>query len=73
MFGGTYTYADGCLRRSKTLDPLKLELQAIVSCLLWVIGRELGFPARAVWALNSSCLGHLFSSETQYSPQNTCP
>jgi hypothetical protein len=41
-----------CLWRQRASDPLELELQAVVSCLMWVLETEPGSSARAVSALN---------------------
>lgn len=40
-------YECRCLQRSvRTLDPLELELQLVVSHLLWVLGTKLGSSGR---------------------------
>lgn len=42
----------GCPQKPEASAPLKLELQTVVSCLIWVPGTELGSPGRAVSALS---------------------
>lgn len=42
----------GVLRRSEVSDPLELEIKTVVSCLMWVLGAELGFSPRALYILN---------------------
>lgn len=36
----------------KVLEPVELELQVILSPMLWMLGTELGSPVRAANALN---------------------
>lgn len=46
-----------CLRGQKrACDPLELELQAIVSCLTWVLGTELRPSARALCILHCGAI-----------------
>jgi hypothetical protein len=43
-------YAQACrffTGQKRALVPLELNLQAVVSCPLWVLGTELGSPERA--------------------------
>lgn len=43
----------GCLRCPEDgAESLVLELQVVVSCLLWVLGTQLRFPGRTAWTLN---------------------
>ena len=35
------------------LDPLKVELQAVLSCLIWALGAKLKSPGKAVPALTA--------------------
>jgi hypothetical protein len=50
--GGICAHEGGCLRRSEVLDLLELELQRVVSCLLWLLRTELQSSARAVLTPN---------------------
>lgn len=40
-------------RDQRCEDPLELELQLILSCLMQVLGIEFGFSAKAAWTLSS--------------------
>lgn len=42
-----------CGSQKRALDPFELELQAIVSCLMWLLGTEPVSAARAFSALDS--------------------
>lgn len=37
---------------ARTFDAMELELQAVMSPVMWVLGTELGFLAKAVFAFN---------------------
>jgi hypothetical protein len=47
-----YAHKCWCPQRPRVLRSLKLELQAIVSHLTWLLGSELRSPRKAVSALN---------------------
>lgn len=55
-------WADACSGQKMGSDALELKLQLVVSCLMWVLGAEIGSSARTVSALN----GWAISSTSMY-------
>lgn len=59
VYGSADVNTDTCRGWNRTLDPLELKLQVVVSCLTWVLGTKLRFSVRSVHTLP---LMHHFSS-----------
>jgi hypothetical protein len=53
-----------CRKQKRTLDPQEQKLQAVVSCLMWLLETKLRSSARAVYILSHVLLatGHLSST-----------
>ena len=49
----THVSASACRIQERVLDPLELELQAVVSHLMWVLRTELGSSPRVLCVLNN--------------------
>lgn len=49
-----YVYTCVCVRsgQKRVLDLMEQEFQAVVNYLMWVLGTQLGFPARGACVLN---------------------
>lgn len=43
---------DTCRGQSRASDPLELELEVVVTLLMWVLGTHFGSSARAIHTLN---------------------
>lgn len=51
MCGFVYIHAGVPRGQTRAQDPLELESEEAVSCLMWVLGTKLGFSARTMQAL----------------------